>query len=66
MSSRNWPDIKAKLNNAKHLARLQLKVNQNTVTKAVDFFINNKVDKLARTKPYKKKKNKKSRATLFG
>ncbi|ETS77053.1 hypothetical protein PFICI_10927 [Pestalotiopsis fici W106-1] len=67
VSSRNWPDIEAKLNSAKHLNTLQLEVNQNAVTNAVNFFIDYKVDQLARTKPYKKDTTKEAvRRHLMG
>jgi hypothetical protein len=53
LSSRNWPDIEAQLERAGHKVRLSLELNANSVTAAVDIFIQKKVDQLAQEKKYK-------------
>ncbi|KAK7219770.1 hypothetical protein V2G26_007773 [Clonostachys chloroleuca] len=52
ISSRNWPEIEEKLDNARHKARLHLELNQYSVSNAVDIYIGFKVDQLAQNKRY--------------
>jgi hypothetical protein len=52
VSSRNWPDIEAQLERAGHKVRLSLELNATSVAAAVDIFIRQKVDQLARSKKY--------------
>ncbi|EXK78038.1 hypothetical protein FOQG_17268 [Fusarium oxysporum f. sp. raphani 54005] len=54
ISSRNWPDIEEKLDNAKQKVRLHLELNKDSISKAVDTYIGYKVDQLARDKKYDK------------
>jgi hypothetical protein len=54
ISSRNWPDIEEKLDNAKQKVRLHLELNKDSISKAVDTYIEYKVDRLARDKKYDK------------
>jgi hypothetical protein len=53
VSSRNWPDIEAQLEQAGHKARISLKLNAESVAAAVAVFIQLKVDQLAQEKQYK-------------
>jgi hypothetical protein len=53
VSSRNWPDIEAQLEQAGHKVKLSLELNAHSVTAAVDVFIQRKVDQLAQEKQYK-------------
>jgi hypothetical protein len=52
VSSRNWPEIEAQLERAGHRVRLSLELNATSVAAAVDVFIRQKVDELARIKRY--------------
>lgn len=52
VSSRNWQDIKKKLNKAEQKVRLYLKLNRDLVSKAVDIYIGHKVEELACLKNY--------------
>uniref|UniRef100_A0A0B7KT49 NACHT domain-containing protein n=1 Tax=Bionectria ochroleuca TaxID=29856 RepID=A0A0B7KT49_BIOOC len=52
ISSRNWPDIEEKLDNARYKARMHLELNQYSVSNAVDIYIGFKVDQLAQNKRY--------------
>ncbi|KAL6354150.1 hypothetical protein LRP88_12484 [Fusarium phalaenopsidis] len=54
VSSRNWPDIEEKLDNAKQKVKLRLELNKDSISKAVDTYIGRKVDQLAREKKYDK------------
>jgi hypothetical protein len=53
VSSRNWPDIEAQLEQAGHKVRLSLELNVESVAAAVAVFIQRKVDQLAQEKQYK-------------
>jgi hypothetical protein len=53
VSSRNWPDIEAQLEQAGHKVKLSLELNAKSVAAAVDVFIQQKVDQLAQEKRYK-------------
>lgn len=55
VSSRNWPEIIERLNIASHIAPISLELNDKSVCKAVDKFIQHKVHALATVKGYKKK-----------
>ncbi|KAH6654591.1 hypothetical protein BKA67DRAFT_517795 [Truncatella angustata] len=55
ISSRNWSDIEAKLNNAKQMDKLHLEINQDAVARAVNFYIEYKVDQLEKSKKYDEK-----------
>ncbi|KAL2885567.1 Vegetative incompatibility protein HET-E-1 [Ceratocystis lukuohia] len=50
VSSRNWLDIQDALEDAKHKVKIHLEINQDSVSAAVDSFIEFKVDQLMRTK----------------
>ncbi|PHH49856.1 Vegetative incompatibility protein HET-E-1 [Ceratocystis fimbriata CBS 114723] len=52
VSSRNWPDIEETLNNAKQKVKIHLELNQDSVSAAVDSYINFKVDELVQQKNY--------------
>jgi hypothetical protein len=53
VSSRNWPDIEAKLERAGgHMRKLSLELNAKSVAMAVHIFIQQKVDQLAHEKQY--------------
>ncbi|KAM6516800.1 hypothetical protein FSOLCH5_007742 [Fusarium solani] len=54
VSSRNWPDIEEKLDNAKQKVRLHLELNKDSISRAVDTYIGYKVDQLAWHKKYDK------------
>ncbi|RSL60118.1 hypothetical protein CEP51_013820 [Fusarium floridanum] len=54
ISSRNWPDIEEKLDNAKQKVRLHLELNKDSISKAVDAYIGYQVDQVARDKKYDK------------
>ncbi|KAK4173539.1 vegetative incompatibility protein, partial [Triangularia setosa] len=47
VSSRNWPDIEEQLEAATQKARLSLELNAESISTAVNAFIQNKVDQLA-------------------
>jgi hypothetical protein len=53
ISSRNWPNIEAQLEQAGQKVKLSLELNAQSVAVAVDVFIRQKVDELAREKQYK-------------
>jgi hypothetical protein len=53
VSSRNWPDIEAQLEQAGHKVKLSLELNAESVAAAVTVFIQRKVDQLAQEKQYK-------------
>ncbi|KJZ69826.1 hypothetical protein HIM_10779 [Hirsutella minnesotensis 3608] len=52
VSSRNWPDIEAKLANMKQKVRLCLELNEESISGAVNVYIRHKVDLLAKEKDY--------------
>ncbi|PHH54594.1 Vegetative incompatibility protein HET-E-1 [Ceratocystis fimbriata CBS 114723] len=52
VSSRNWPDIEETLNNAEQKVKIHLELNQDSVSAAVDSYINFKVDELVQKKDY--------------
>ncbi|KFA81610.1 hypothetical protein S40288_09580 [Stachybotrys chartarum IBT 40288] len=52
VSGRNWQDIEERLGSTEHKIWLQLELNQNSISKAVDNYINFKVDELAGLKKY--------------
>jgi hypothetical protein len=52
VSSRNWPEIEAHLEQAGHKVKLSLELNAESVAAAVDIFIQRKVDQLAQEKRY--------------
>jgi hypothetical protein len=52
ISSRNWPDIEAQLEQAGHKVRLSLELNAGSVSAAVGVFIQQKVSQLAEQKQY--------------
>ncbi|KAL2887302.1 Vegetative incompatibility protein HET-E-1 [Ceratocystis lukuohia] len=52
VSSRNWPDIEERLNDAKQKVKIHLEINQHSVSAAVDSYIKFKVDQLARDRKY--------------
>ncbi|KAF5230264.1 hypothetical protein FAUST_9885 [Fusarium austroamericanum] len=52
VSSRNWPDIEEKLDNAKRKVRLHLELNKDSISKAVRIYIRHKVNRLAEQKKY--------------
>jgi hypothetical protein len=54
VSSRNWPDIEEKLDNAKQKVRLRLELNKDSISKAVNTYIGHKVNRLAGLKKYDK------------
>jgi hypothetical protein len=53
VSSRNWPEIEARLERAGHKVRLSLELNAKSVAAAVAVFTQQKVDRLAQEKKYK-------------
>jgi hypothetical protein len=55
VSSRNWPNIEAQLEQAGHKVKLSLELNAELVAAAVAVFIKQKVDYLAQKKQYKPK-----------
>ncbi|KAK4667645.1 NACHT and WD40-domain containing NOD-like receptor 1 [Podospora pseudopauciseta] len=55
VSSRNWQDIEEKLGRIEQKVRLQLELNQDSISKAVDTYIKCKVEELAGLKNYDKK-----------
>jgi hypothetical protein len=55
VSSRNWPDIEAQLERARHKEKLSLELNEESVAAAVDVFVQQKVDQLAQEKQYGEK-----------
>ncbi|KAK0631179.1 hypothetical protein B0T17DRAFT_590423 [Bombardia bombarda] len=52
VSSRNWQEIEGKLGRTKQKVRLQLELNQDSISKAVDTYIRYKVEKLTDLKNY--------------
>ncbi|KAH8592591.1 WD40-repeat-containing domain protein [Bisporella sp. PMI_857] len=52
VSSRNWPDIEERLEMAEHKVRLCLELNTESVSTAVDTYIQHKVLQLAQRKKY--------------
>ncbi|KAJ6166514.1 hypothetical protein N7470_001961 [Penicillium chermesinum] len=52
VSSRNWPDIKERLNTAIQSTSVSLELNQDRVSEAVGHFIEHKVHKLVDVKKY--------------
>ncbi|KKF92773.1 Vegetative incompatibility protein HET-E-1 [Ceratocystis platani] len=54
VSSRNWPDVEEILNLANGKVKIHLEINQNSVSAAVDSYIDSKVDQLAQEKNYGK------------
>ncbi|KAL6362891.1 hypothetical protein LRP88_02291 [Fusarium phalaenopsidis] len=54
VSSRNWQDIEQKLGRTKQKVRLELELNQDSISKAVDIYIGYKVEELAGLKNYDK------------
>jgi hypothetical protein len=52
VSSRNWPDIKERLEQAGHKVTLSLELNAESVSTAVSIFIKQKVSQLAQQKKY--------------
>ncbi|KAK1974645.1 LOW QUALITY PROTEIN: WD40-repeat-containing domain protein [Colletotrichum cereale] len=52
VSSRNWPDIEDALADATQKIRLCLELNRESISAAVDKYIQYKVDQLARSKKY--------------
>ncbi|KAF2191904.1 hypothetical protein K469DRAFT_555284, partial [Zopfia rhizophila CBS 207.26] len=52
ISSRNWPDIEERLVRAGHKVRLSLELNAESVSTAVNIFIEQKVSQLAQQKKY--------------
>ena len=55
VSSRNWPDIEEQLGQAGHKVRLSLELNAESVSAAVNVFIQHKVSQLAQHKKYDKR-----------
>jgi hypothetical protein len=53
VSSRNWPDIEAQLEQAGHKVKLSLELNAKSIAAAVAVFIQQKVDQLAQEKQYR-------------
>jgi hypothetical protein len=53
VSSRNWPDIEARLERIGHKVKLSLELNAKSVAAAVAVFIQRKVDQLVQEKQYK-------------
>lgn len=52
ISSRNWPDIEEKLDAAEQNVRLQLELNQASISNAITLYINHKVNELGCFKNY--------------
>ncbi|KAL2195258.1 NACHT domain-containing protein [Corynascus similis CBS 632.67] len=52
VSSRNWPIIEKHLNNATHKARLSLELNEESVSAAINTYIQFKVGRLAKQHDY--------------
>ncbi|PHH53425.1 Vegetative incompatibility protein HET-E-1 [Ceratocystis fimbriata CBS 114723] len=52
VSSRNWPDVEEILNRANGKVKIHLEINQNSVSAAVNSYIDSKVDQLAQEKNY--------------
>src|SRR5438874_1223759 len=55
VSSRNWPDIKERLERAGHKVRLCLELNAESVSTAVNIYIQHKVLQLVKLKKYSDK-----------
>ncbi|KAF2489417.1 beta transducin-like protein HET-E2C [Lophium mytilinum] len=55
LSSRNWPDIEEQLEGVGHKVRLSLELNAQSVSTAVNVFIEQRVSRLAREKRYNDK-----------
>jgi hypothetical protein len=62
VSSRNWPDIEERLEQAGHKVRLSLELNAESVLAAVGVFIQHKVSQLAQQKKY----DKQTQDAVFG
>ncbi|KAL2884710.1 Vegetative incompatibility protein HET-E-1 [Ceratocystis lukuohia] len=52
VSSHNWPDIEAILNDAEQKVKIHLEINQHSVSAAVNSYVERKVDQLAQQKGY--------------
>lgn len=52
MSSRNWPDVEQRLGKAKQKVRLQLELDEDSISAAVHTHIRHKVGELAEQKDY--------------
>ncbi|KAL2889493.1 Vegetative incompatibility protein HET-E-1 [Ceratocystis lukuohia] len=52
VSSRNWPDIETELSSGDQRSTIHLELNRHSVSKAVDSYINFKVQRLAEHKSY--------------
>ncbi|PHH53411.1 Vegetative incompatibility protein HET-E-1 [Ceratocystis fimbriata CBS 114723] len=52
VSSRNWPDVEEILNRANEKVKIHLEINQDSVSAAVDSYINFKVHQLVENKMY--------------
>ena len=52
VSSRNWPEIEEHLQGAEHGVRLSLELNADSVSGAVQFYIQQKTSELAQSKDY--------------
>ncbi|KAL1885349.1 hypothetical protein Cpir12675_006982, partial [Ceratocystis pirilliformis] len=52
VSSRNWPDVEDILDGAEQKVKIHLEINQESVSAAVDSFIDFKVNQLAQKKKY--------------
>ncbi|KAL2887982.1 Vegetative incompatibility protein HET-E-1 [Ceratocystis lukuohia] len=52
VSSRNWVDIEGSLSDTDQKVRIHLELNQNSVSKAVESYIETKVDQLSKKKEY--------------
>lgn len=53
VTSRNWPEIEERLSIATQIAPISLELNENSVSEAVNNFIQHKVEYLAKEKKYK-------------
>ncbi|KKF92279.1 Vegetative incompatibility protein HET-E-1 [Ceratocystis platani] len=54
VSSRNWPDIEEILDDAEQKVKIHLEINQESVSAAVNSFIDFKVDQLSQKKKYER------------
>lgn len=52
VSSRNWPEIEEQLNGAMNKSRLHLEMNHAAISNAVQHYITNKVEQLAKNKAH--------------
>lgn len=55
VSSRNWPDIEGRLDQAKNKVRLCLELNTESISTAVNIYIKHKIGQLSREKKYDEK-----------